>query len=198
MGTRDPRIDAYIDKAQPFAKPILTFIRDAVHAGCPEVHETVKWGMPHFDHQGMLCGMASFKAHCSLGFWKGALLGIGEYGDREGMGQFGKIASLDDLPKRAQLVALVKKAATLNEQGVKIERTPKAPKAAIPMPDDFAAVLKKSKRANTAFEKLSPSHRREYLEWITGAKQDATRQRRMATAVDWLSEGKSLNWKYER
>ena len=198
MGTRDPRIDAYIDKSQPFARPILRFIREAVHAGCPDVQETIKWGMPTFDYQGMLCGMASFKAHCSLGFWKGTLLGLGGYGDRGGMGHFGKIASLDDLPKRAQLVALVRKAAKLNEQGVKVERATRTPKAAIPMPKDFAAVLKKNKKANDAFEALRPSHRREYLEWITSAKQDATRQRRMGTSIEWLSEGKSMNWKYER
>lgn len=198
MGTRDPRIDTYIAKSQPFARPILEYIREVVHAGCPDVHETVKWRMPHFDYQGSLCGMAAHKEHCSLGFWKGSLLGLGDFGDREGMGQFGKITTVADLPGRARLVALVKKAVALNEKGVKLERAPRAPRPALTVPDDLLAALAKNKKARTAFEGFSPSHRREYVEWITEAKQAATRERRIAQTIEWTAEGKSRNWKYER
>lgn len=198
MGKRDPRVDAYIEKAQPFAKPILKGIRKAVHAGCPGVQETIKWGMPQFDYKGPICGMAGFKAHCALGFWKGSLLGIGGMGDSDAMGQFGRITSLNDLPSEKKLIALVKKAAKLNEDGVKVERKAKrAPRSrTVRVPDDLLAAFDTKRKARAAFEAFSPSHKREYVEWITGAKQKATRERRIATALEWLSEGKSLNWKY--
>lgn len=200
MATKDPRIDAYIDKAQPFARPILRHLRKVVHAGCPDVVETMKWSSPHFDYKGMLCGMSAFKEHCAFGFWKGSLIGIGGLGEsQEAMGQFGRITSIDDLPDEKKLIALVKKAAKLNEEGVKVPRAPRTPRpATVDVPDYFLSALKKNKKALSAFESFSPSHKREYVEWISDAKQDATRERRMATALEWLSEGKSRNWKYER
>jgi uncharacterized protein YdeI (YjbR/CyaY-like superfamily) len=197
MATTDPRVDAYIDKSQPFARPILKYIRKAVHAGCPGVQETVKWGMPHFDYKGPMCGMAAFKAHCSLGFWKAKLLGMDTAKSTEAMGQFGCVTSIADLPSAPKLIALVKKAAALNDEGIKAPRVKKAPKAPLPMPAAFAAALREDKKAQAAFKAFSPSHRREYIEWIAEAKQEATRQRRIATALGWLAEGKSRNWKYQ-
>jgi uncharacterized protein YdeI (YjbR/CyaY-like superfamily) len=201
MGTRDPRVDAYIAKSADFAKPILTHLREVVHSACADVEETVKWGAPHFVYKGMLAGMASFKQHCAFGFWKGSLV-IGEdaTAPAEAMGSFGRITNVSDLPPRSTLAGYVKKAAKLNDDGTPRPKSkmPKPPKKTIPMPPDFAAALKKNKKAQTTFEGSSPSHRREYLEWITDAKQQATRTRRMATAIEWLSEGKSLNWKYQR
>ena len=67
MPKTDPRVNAYIAKAQPFAKPILIRFRKAVHAGCPDVTETMKWSFPHFDYKGVLCSTAAFKAHCACG-----------------------------------------------------------------------------------------------------------------------------------
>lgn len=200
MATKDPRVDAYIAKAQPFAKPILTHIRKTVHAACPGVEETMKWSFPHFDYKGMLCSMAAFKSHCAFGFWKAALLkdsGIPAK-SAEAMGQFGRITSLAELPPEKALIALIKKAATLNDEGVKAPRQKPQPRQPIPSPPAFTAALKKHKKAQATFNAFPPSHRREYLEWIVEAKTDATREKRIATAIEWLSEGKSRNWKYTR
>ena len=194
--SKDPRVDAYIDKARPFAKPILERIRAAVHAGCPEVIETIKWGMPAFEYKGPLVGMAAFKAHCVFGFWKGALMKTTPKDkSTQAMGQFGRFESIDDVPSAAAIVKMVKEAKALNDAGVKVprERKPKPPLSA---PRDMLAAIKKNKKAQQAYEAFSPSHRREYIEWITEAKSDETRARRLETAIQWMSEGKSRNWKY--
>jgi uncharacterized protein YdeI (YjbR/CyaY-like superfamily) len=196
MGSTDPRVDVYIANAAPFARPILAHIRKTVHAGCPEVEETIKWSFPHFTYKGMLCSMASFKEHCSFGFWKGSLLDVPP---GTSMSQFGRITSLDDLPRSKDLVSLVRRAAVLNEDGVKMPRpTRRAPKAPPKAPADLQKALRANAGAQATFKTLSPSHRREYIEWITEAKTAATRQRRIATTMDWLARGKSRNWKYER
>lgn len=197
MAKQDPRVDAYIEKSRPFARPILRHIRKTVHAGCPGVEETMKWRAPHFDYKGVMCGMSAFKEHCAFGFWKASLLGVAGSKSREAMGQYGCIKSIKDLPPTKELVALVKAAAKLNEEGVKAPPVKKAPKAPLSVPSAFASALKKNTKAEAAFEALSPSHRREYLEWIGDAKQQATRERRIAKTLVWLSEGKSLNWKYQ-
>ncbi len=195
----DPRVDAYIAKAQPFAQPILRHLRELVHEACPEVEEDMKWSHIHFDYKGMFCGMASFKAHCTFGFWKHTLLvdrGLIE-GPMTGMGSLGKLTSMDDLPSDRKLIAAIKAAAKLNDDGVKTTRPKHAPKPAVKVPPYFTAAVKKNKKAHAAFQNFSPSHRREYIEWITEAKTDDTRQRRLATAIGWMASGKSRNWKYE-
>lgn len=199
MATKDPRVDAYIAKAQPFAKPILSHIRKTVHAACPGVEETMKWSFPHFDYKGMLCSMASFKEHCAFGFWKAALLKDGGIPAKsaEAMGQFGRITSVSDLPSDRVLAALIKKAVSLNDEGVKAPKRKAAPKKPLAVADNLAAALRKNRKALAAFEAFSPSHRREYIEWIAETKTDETRQRRIATAIEWLAAGKSRNWKYE-
>jgi uncharacterized protein YdeI (YjbR/CyaY-like superfamily) len=198
MGQRDPRVDAYIAKAAPFAQPILRDIRDTVHAACPDVQEAMKWSFPHFTYKGMLCSMAAFKQHAAFGFWKGSLV-IGSGKNVDAMGQFGRIAKRSDLPSNRMLAAYVRKAARLNDEGVKAPRAPKkaAPKA-LRMPPDVAAALERVATARATFDGLSPSGKREYLEWITQARTEATRQRRLRQAIEWLAEGKSRNWKYER
>ena len=195
MGKTDPRIDQYIAKSADFAKPILMHLRKVVHAACPDVEETMKWSAPHFDYKGMMCGMSAFKSHCAFGFWKGSLVLDGP-GLRDAMGHFGRITSVRDLPSDRVLTGYIKKAAKLNDAGVKVARKPPQPNKPLRVPADFAGALKKP-AARKAFDAFSPSHRREYVEWITEAKTDATRQKRMATAVEWLAEGKSRNWKYE-
>jgi len=196
MGTRDKRVDTYVAKSADFAKPILEHIREIVHEGCPEVEETIKWGFPNYQYKGMLCSMAAFKEHCTFGFWKGSL--IVDAADRrsdEAMGQLGRITRLSDLPPRKKLVGYVRKAKELNDAGVKVAK-PSKPKPALEPPADLLAALKKNKKAQAAFDKFPPSHRREYVEWIVEAKTDATRQRRLAQAVEWMAEGKPRNWKY--
>jgi uncharacterized protein YdeI (YjbR/CyaY-like superfamily) len=192
---RDPRIDAYIVKSAGFAQPILEHIREVVHTACPEVEESIKWGCPHFLYQGkLMCSMAAFKQHCSLHFWHGKDV-VGET-DQEGMGQFGKITSVKELPGKKMLVAYVRKAMTLRETGTKRTRPAGAPKPPPELPADFAALLKKHTAARKHYEAFSPSAQREYVEWIIEAKTDTTRQKRMATALEWLAEGKHRNWKY--
>ncbi len=196
MGTRNPAIEAYIDKASDFAKPILKHLRKVVHAGCPKVEETLKWRFPHFMYKGMFCGMAAFKEHCTFGFWKGAL--IVKNGDDNGMGQFGKIRSLSDLPDEKTLLKYVREAVRLNDEGVKAPRQIKSKvKKPLVIPDHLTALLKRNAKARAAFENFSYSHKKEYVEWITEAKQEETRKRRLVTALEWMSEGKTRNWKYE-
>ena len=198
MGKRDPRIDAYIDNAAEFAQPILGRLREIVHEACPEVEETLKWSAPSFLHAGgILCGMAAFKQHASFGFWKHAQV-VGEEVPRDGMGSFGKLTSLKDLPPKKELLTLIRKAMQLNEEGVKPPgvRKSRTPKPAPVPPEDFAAALKKHRQARTTFEGFPPSQQREYVDWIIEAKRDETRQKRLAQAIEWLAEGKPRNWKY--
>ncbi|HEY8592710.1 MAG TPA: YdeI/OmpD-associated family protein [Sphingomicrobium sp.] len=193
----DPRIDAYIAKAQPFAQPILEKVRARVHAALPDAEETVKWGMPAYTFGGKIVVMtAAFKAHAALNFWRGQEIGDGA-AKPGAMGQFGKLKSLDDLPPDADLDQLIREAADL----AKSAPAPRKPKAAKPAPEmhsQFAAALADAPQAKATFDAFPPSCRREYLEWIAEAKQDATRAKRIATAVEWLSEGKRRNWKYEK
>ena len=165
------------------------------------MQETMKWSVPHFDHHGLMFGCAAFKEHVRFGFWKGALLKdphrlLAAMGDT-GMGGF-KVKTLGDLPKDKVLIGYIREAAALNEQGVKVPRAKKAPKKPVVVPDDLAEALKKNKRAQATFDAFSPSHRRDYVEWITEAKQLTTRQNRVATTIQWLAEGKSRNWKYTK
>ncbi len=203
MPTYDPRIDAYIDKAPAYAKPILEHLRELVHKACPDVEETIKWSMPFFDYKGSpLCVIAAFKQHCKLGFWKASLLkddrkSLLKVFEKAGMGHLENISSLDGLPADKVLLAYIREAANLNEEGVKLPpRVKSAPKKELPVPAILAAALKKNKRAQTTWEKFPPSHRKEYIQWITEAKTEETQQRRVKTTIEWVMEGKQRNWKY--
>ena len=196
MPKHDPRIDAYIAKAEPFAQPILEHIRALVHKAVPGVEETTKWSFPHFEYKGMLCSMAAFRAHCAFGFWNHSILSDDQK-SADAMGQFGRISSLKNLPPDRVFVSLVKKAAALNDAGVKPKREVK-PKKPLATPAYMLAAIRKNKKARATFEGFSPSAQREYIEWVTEAKSEATRDRRLETAVQWMSEGKIRNWKYAR
>ena len=194
----DPRIDDYIQSAAAFAQPMLVHIRDTVHQACPQVEETIKWGMPTFMHAGgILCGMAAFKKHVSFGYWKHALV-VGDGSAQEGMGSYGKMASLKDLPPKKTLLAHIRKAMKLNEDGVKAPaRRKSAPKPPPEAPADLVAALNKNKAAQAAYDAFPPGCKREYVEWIVEAKREETRAKRLAQAVEWMAEGKRRNWKYE-
>lgn len=198
MGTRDPRVDAYIEKAADFAKPILEHIRAVVHEACPDVDETIKWSTPHFVHKGTLCMMAGFKRHAAFGFWKGSLVAGDAALNLAPNGEFGRLTRVSDLPPRKTLAAWVKKAAALNDAGIVKRKTPKRAPKPLVIPPALTAALKKNKNAQAAFAAFPPSHKREYAEWIAGAKTDETRNRRIAQAIDWIANGKSRNWKHER
>jgi len=195
--SRDARIDAYIAKAQPFARPILVHVRERVHAVLPDVEEAVKWSMPAYTLGGKIVLItAAFKAHMALNFWRGQELS-GRAANADAMGQFGKVKSLEDLPSDAELDRLIREAAELAKSAPAPRKAKHAPKPAPEMHPEFAAALNKAPRAKAALETFPPSAQRDYFEWITDAKQDATRHKRIATAVEWLSEGKRRHWKYE-
>ncbi|HMO81091.1 MAG TPA: YdeI/OmpD-associated family protein [Pyrinomonadaceae bacterium] len=198
MPTTDPRIDAYIEKSAEFAQPILKHLRKLVHKACPDVEETMKWSMPHFDFKGPLCNMAAFKKHCAFGFWKQTLLEHDAMPkDRNTLSAFGKITSLKDLPSDKELVSLIHKAMELNEQGIKAPKKPATAKKELVVPEALEKALAKNKKAREHFANFSYSKKKEYAEWIADAKTDATREKRLATAVEWISDGKGRNWKYE-
>jgi len=199
----DARIDAYIARSADFAKPILEHIRKLVHKGCPDVTETVKWSMPFFECNGtIICNMAAFKQHCAFGFWNASQLkdteGILQIKDKNAMGHLDRITSVKDLPADKIMIAYVKEAAQLIRDGRNVPaRAKKEPKKELPMPAALTAALKKNKKAQATFDNFPPGHRREYIEWITEAKTDVTRDKRVATTLEWLEEGKSRNWKYK-
>ena len=199
--TRDPRIDDKIAHAAAFARPVLEHVRALIHETVGEVEEAIKWGMPHFTYKGKnIAGMAAFKAHCAV-----MIHGAGRQGDApkdaSGMGSYGKIASLADLPDDAALRArLLEAKARIDTEGTAINRAPASrtsEKPVIPVPEDFAAALAGNSAAQRTFDGFSPSQRWVYLDWITGAKRDETRTRRIADSIGWLAEGKRRNWKYE-
>jgi len=204
MGNQDPRIDAYIDKAADFAKPVLIHLRELIHTACPDVEEGWKWSFPVFMYKdGIMCTLAAFKQHCSFGFWKASLLQDPDHiltvSDKAGMGDMGKITGLKDLPKDAVIKKYIKAAMKLNEEGIKVAR-PKPTeekKKELQVPDYFTKELEKNKAAKEAFNAFSYSHKKEYIQWFEEAKTEPTRAKRMAQALEWITEGKGRNWKYE-
>jgi uncharacterized protein YdeI (YjbR/CyaY-like superfamily) len=202
MNAHDPRIDAYIAKSADFARPILKHLRELVRRACPDVEETIKWGFPNFQHQGVLCNMAAFKQHCAFNFWKASvipdpknILGILR---GEGMGHLGRIMRLADLPADAVLVKYLREAVKLNEAGVKVVRSKPKPsdRENLKTPDYLAAALRKNRQAAKTFEGFSYNNKKEYVEWLIEAKTDETREKRLADATEWMAKGKPRNWKY--
>ncbi len=199
MSRKDPKVDAYIEKSADFARPILNHLRKVVHAACPEVEEEIKWGMPFFLHNGLLCNMAAFKEHCAFGFWKARQIqGERSAGsENKAMGAFGRITKLSDLPSEKALAGFIRKAMKLNDEGAKVAPR-RARRAGLKTPAYFMDALRRNKKALSAFENLSISHKREYVEWVVGAKTEETRKRRLETTIEWMAEGKSRNWKYDK
>jgi len=204
MSKKIKAVDEYIAKRADFAKPILMHIRELVHKTCPDVEEKMKWSMPFFDYKGeMLCHIAAFKQHAVMGFWKAALMKdpvLLETAKSEvAMGHLGKIISLKDMPSDKKISGWIKEAMVLNDKGIKLTKTPKAvARVETAIPAFFANAVKKNKKAKQVFENFPPSHRKEYLQWITEAKTEETRNKRMATALEWIAEGKGKNWRYEK
>lgn len=200
MGAKNKSVDAYIASSRDFARPVLLHIRALVHKACPDVEEVMKWGFPHFDYKGMMCHMAAFKEHCSLGFWKAAILPDPHHlfaKKRDGMGHFGRITSLKDLPADRVLLTYIKSAAQLNEQGMKLPpKQKKTAQAALKVPAYLTRALKSRPEALATFRAFSPGNKRDYIEWFEEAKTEATRRRRLETALEWMAEGKPRNWKY--
>lgn len=205
MPAYDPRIDAYFERSAEFAKPVLNHLRAIIHKACPDVQETMKWSFPHYEYAGsILCSMASFKQHCAFGFWLGSLMSDPEKimksaGEKNAMGHFGQLKRVTDLPPDPVLIRYIKEAMALNEKGVKMIKKGKASDTKeVEAPSYFLDALEKNLTAFEAFKKSSPSHKKEYIEWITEAKSEATRSKRISTALEWLAEGKSRHWKYKK
>lgn len=202
MGKKDKRIDAYIKNSEDFAKPILNHIRELIHKACPEVEETMKWSFPHFDYKGMMCSMASFKQHCAFGFWKASLMKdaaklIDTAKSEVAMGHMGRITSLKDLPSNKVMLSYIREAAKLNDDDIKLPSKAKSTeKKELETPDYLLASLKKNKKAKETFDAFNYTNKKEYIIWITEAKTEATRLSRLETAIEWMAEGKILNWKY--
>ena len=204
MRRTDPRVDAYIERAPEYARPILNKLRRLFHRACPSIEENIKWGTPSFEHGGLVVGMAAFRKHVSFGFWKARAMSDPEglFGGNAKASPFAiKVASVKGLPADKVIVAYVKEAVELNEKGAKAKPAGAKKKKARPapkLPDDFAATLRRNEKAWATYQELSPSNKREYVEWVSDAKREATREKRIATAVEWMAEGKERNWKYKR
>jgi len=201
MGKKDKRVDGYIAKSAGFAKPILEHLRQLVHKTCPDVEETMKWGFPHFMYKGMLCSMASFKQHCAFTLWKASVMAdsknLLDIVGKTSMGHFGRLTSPGDLPSDSIVAAYIKEGMRLNDEGVKPPVKSRTPgKKTLKVPQDFKKALGGNKKALETFEGFSYTNKKEYVEWITEAKTDETRAKRLATSVEWLSKGKVRNWKY--
>jgi uncharacterized protein YdeI (YjbR/CyaY-like superfamily) len=202
MKNFSPEVDAYIARSADFAKPILERLRRLFHEACPEIEETMKWSFPHFEYRGIVAGMAAFKQHASFGFWKSKLMSDPAKlfgGDCNSPLSINGIKDVSQLPSDKVLLGYIREAVALNEKGVKLPPRKKTKKPAkVEVPADLDAALRKNKKALATFEAFSPSHKREYIEWITEAKQEATRLKRLETAIEWMAEGKPRNWKYMR
>jgi hypothetical protein len=198
MAEKDPRIDAYIEKSADFAKPVMTHLRKLIHKASPKITENIKWSMPAFEYKGLVCGFAAFKQHCTFGFWKQSLMEKDTFPkSKDAMGSLGRITSKKDLPPDDVIIKLVQQAVELNEKGIKVEKKKPAAKKELVIPDILTAALKTNKAAQKTFDNFPPSCKKEYVEWITEAKTEPTREKRLATTIEWLSEGKRRNWKYE-
>lgn len=205
MGKTDPRVDVYIDKAAPYAVPILGHLREPVHEACPDVAEAIKWGVPSFDYKGkILCQVAAFKQHLGFGFWLGAHMNDPEkiltpVGGNTAMGSLGKVRTLADLPADDVLIRYIRHAMELIDSGVKFTREkPVTEQKPLVIPDDFLDLLQTGENAFDNFQKMSYSHKKEYLDWFADAKSEPTRLRRQEKALAQLEEGKSMHWKYEK
>lgn len=197
---QDKLIDEYIEKSQPFARPILTHLRKLIHQAHPGITETLKWGMPHFEYKGVICSMAAFKEHVAFGFWKEKLIpGMMQYiKKKEAMGSWGRISSLQGLPPDKDITRFVKIAVELNEKGIKIKHEGNKKAAVLKVPEYLNKALHANKKALTTFESFSQSNKNEYIEWLQDAKSDETRERRLETAIEWMNEGKTRLWKYQK
>ncbi|MDR6460037.1 uncharacterized protein YdeI (YjbR/CyaY-like superfamily) [Chryseobacterium vietnamense] len=196
------KIDAYIEKSQDFAKPILHYIRETVHEFCPDAEETMKWSFPHFIYKGKnLCAMASFKQHCTFGFWlekeMKTMQEITQNIEKNSMFSLGKIEQVADLPSKPQLKKAIKEAMELTDMGVTMKKAPPS-KIEMEIPDYFQRALEAHPKAKEIFEKASPSFRKEYIAWVTETKTEATRDKRLEQSLEWIAEGKGRNWKYQK
>lgn len=190
----NPSVDEFIERAQPFAKPILTHVRERVHTLVPDVREDIRWRMPAFMRgNSILLIVGAFKAHVAINFWRGD--SVVPHETSGALGQLGRLTTLDDLP--AEFDALILAAAdTANAPPTRRKREASSPPAQIH--PHLSAALDGAPAARACFDAFTPAQQRDYVEWIADAKQEQTRARRIAQAIEWIGEGKRRNWQYER
>ena len=201
---KNPAVDAYIAKSPAFARPILTRLRKLMHRACPTIEETMKWSVPHFEKNGIVASIPAFKQHVAYGFWSKKLIDERLGKDAEmlfpkdaerGMGGR-KIRSPDELPPDALILRAIRIAVALNEEGIRPKRVP-SKKGPVKPPSYLMAALKRNAKARQTFERFTPSQQREYVAWLVEARQETTREKRLATTIEWLAEGKQRYWKYQ-
>jgi uncharacterized protein YdeI (YjbR/CyaY-like superfamily) len=167
----------------------------------------MKWSRPFFEYKGVILGnMSAFNEHCSFGFWGeeiAAVLREANLLQPDAMGSLGRLTRVENLPAHKQMLSLLRQAAAFIDSGqytspiAARNKVVKAPKASVEEPPEFTKALKANKKASAAYAAFSPSCKREYVEWIADAKRAETRDKRIATAIDWIGEGKQRNWKYQ-
>ncbi|GAB0155022.1 hypothetical protein CHRYSEOSP005_02820 [Chryseobacterium sp. Alg-005] len=196
------KVDEYIENSPDFAKPVLHYLRETIHEVCPDAEEAIKWKFPTFMYKGkILCSLTSFKQYCSMGFWlHGEMKMIKELetnAEKSSMFSLGKITKMEDLPSKLLLKKAILEAMELTDMGVTMKKAAPS-KTETEIPDYFQEALQQNKKALEVFENKSPSFRKEYIMWITDAKTEATRNKRMEQSLEWIAEGKGRNWKYEK
>lgn len=196
------KVDEYIEKSPDFAKPILQYLREIIHEACPDAEEAIKWQFPTFMYKGkILCSITAFKHYCSLGFWlhqeMKTLQEIETSAEKSSMFSLGKVTRLEDLPSKPQLKRAIREAMELTDMGVTMKKAPPS-KIEMEIPDYFQSALDARPKAKEIFEKASPSFRKEYIAWVTEAKTEATRNKRLEQSLEWIAEGKARNWKYQK
>jgi uncharacterized protein YdeI (YjbR/CyaY-like superfamily) len=198
-----PAIDEYINKSEEFARPILLHLRKIIHLACPDVEETIKWSFPNFEYKGqILCSMASFKKHCSFGFWLGAEMEdpeniLNKVGNTN-MGNFGKIINHNSLPDDNIIIKYIHEAMKLSESGTKKKTSKIKDKKSLEIPVYIIEFIEKYPKAKVVFNNFSNSCKKEYVQWIEEAKQVSTKLKRLEKAVSMMEEGKEFNWQYKK
>jgi hypothetical protein len=191
------RINLYIAELPDWQRKHLVRVRQLIHSTEERIEEAWRGNAPHFDHQGSLIGMHAFKSCVSIWFHKGASLKDGHglfkltEKDAEREVRKYKIHEGESINEKAFL-DLLKQALKVNAAQAGGAET-KPTSRALVVPSDMEQVLRKDEQAWAQWEGLAASHKREYVEWITDAKQDETRKRRLAKALEMIRDGQAKN-----
>ncbi|MCB0792148.1 MAG: DUF1801 domain-containing protein [Flavobacteriales bacterium] len=196
------RINSHIAEQDEWKRRLMVRLRQLIHQVDPGIEETWRWNGPHFDRNGIMLGMSAHKTCVSIWFHKGALLKDPrrlfeplEKDEAKGMRVY-KLKESDAIDEKA-FTELVKQAVKLNEDGVKLSEAKPARKTLV-VPPELESVLKKDQHAMTNWEGFSYSKKKDYIEWVTDAKREETRKRRIAQAFQLIRDGLALNERYEK
>lgn len=196
MNEASENITAYIEKATPEFKEVMIALRSVLNNPNFDIKEDWKWGAPNFNNEGMICWLAHFRNHVGMNFFKGTLIKdkynlFTHYREEKGNRQL-KFSDINQIIPE-QIEYYIEEAIKLNQENIKVVK--KEIDTSLPL--DLETELNNNPKAKMFFESLAPSYKRDYIEWIEEAKREATRTKRLATTMEWLSEGKKKNWKYE-